>query len=67
MYYEEKWEGGLLYIKSTPSGAWKLKTPTLADLASGVESGHISLHLALDLACERGQYAQLECNKRKEQ
>ena len=67
MYYEEKWEGGLLYYKTTPTGKWKLKTPTLADLAQGVEKGHISLQLALDLAYERGQYAQLEWNKRKEQ
>jgi hypothetical protein len=54
MYYAEKWEGGLLYYKTTPNGDWKLKTPTLADLADGVEQEKINLNLALNLAYTLG-------------
>ena len=55
MYYQEKWENGLLYVKTTPNGNWKLKSPTLADLHEAVESKEISLARALDLAYLRGK------------
>lgn len=50
MYYQEKWENGLLYVKTSPNGMWNPKHLTLADLQQGVEGGHISISWALDLA-----------------
>lgn len=54
MYYQEKWIDGRLYVKTTPNGSWQMKTPTLADLRDGVESGAISINDALDMAFALG-------------
>ncbi len=50
MYYQEKWKNGLLYVKTTPNGQWKLKNFTIADLYEAVQSEKISLECALNSA-----------------
>lgn len=50
MYYQEKWEKGSFYIKTTPNGKWKAKIPTLADIYQAIENKYITLHQGLDLA-----------------
>lgn len=54
MYYEEKWIDGKLYVKTTPTGSWTIKQPTLADLRDAVEYRNISIVDALDMAFSLG-------------
>lgn len=63
MYYNEKWENGIFYIKTCPFAAWKQKTPTLADIYEAIKTEKLSIHQALDLAYQLGyNNAQLKLN-----
>ena len=55
MYYQEKWVGETLYVKTTPTSQWKIKTPTLADIYSAIKSNDITLQQGLNLAYTLGQ------------
>lgn len=50
MYYNEKWENGIFYIKTSLNGEWKKKVPSLYDLESAFEEGKISFFDAIHIA-----------------
>lgn len=55
MYYQEKWVGETLYVKTTPNGEWKVKQPTLADLWQAIDQKNLSIEQGLNLAYTLGQ------------
>ena len=55
MYYQEKWVETTLYVKTTPTSQWKIKTPTLADLWQAIDQQQLSIEQGLNLAYTLGQ------------
>lgn len=55
MYYQEKWINEIMYVKTTPTGKWIEKSPTLADIHSAIENKKISLQEGLNVAFIKGK------------
>lgn len=55
MYYQEKWIGNELYVKTTPNGRWNKKPYTLADIHEAINSKVLSIEQGLNAAYYLGQ------------
>lgn len=58
MFYKEKWENGVFYIKMTPTGDWIHKVPSIDQLEVAYLTKKITFAQAL--AC-----AYVNCTKQK--
>lgn len=50
MYYNEKWENGIFYIKTSPLGEWRKKVPSIDQLEEAVSNNEISFTQAIAIA-----------------
>lgn len=52
MYYNEKWEKGIFYIKTSPLGEWIKKVPSINQLEEAVSDNKISFTQAIAIAID---------------
>ena len=50
MYYQEKWEDDIFYIKLTPDGKWNKKIPSIDQIEAAVIAKHLTFVQAIAIA-----------------